>query len=815
MVSKHSGQVPAHTSSAHPGPSLAHWGTFATRTADGDVTAVQSWEGDTDPPPMLGNLVGSVRHRARVARPAVRRGWWERGPGPDRRRGLDDFVQPPWDEVLDALAGELRRVVDTHGNQAIYGGSYGWASAGRFHHAQTQLHRFLNCLGGYTGSVNTYSTGAAEVILPRVIGGADVFGGEATSWEVVTEHTELLVCFGGLSTRTSAVNYGGTGDHPVRAALTALITRGARMVSISPIRDDLAGSCDDPAAQVRWVPIAPGTDVAVMLAMAWVLHTENSADDAFLARYCVGYAPFAAYLLGHEDGVAKTPEWAAAISGIPAETIVELARALPRQRTMITVSWALQRMEYGEQVPWLGVVLAAMVGQIGLPGGGFTHGYGSMNHLGMRGTPWPMPALPQGRNRLAPYLPVAAIAEALLHPGDTLSYAGRRLTLPDLRLVYWAGGNPFHHHQDLFRLREAFTRPDTVVVHEPYWTATARHADIVLPATTPLERDDLGGSRHGGHLVAMRARVAPFEQARDDYKIFTALAERLGVAAEFTDNRDTTEWLRYLYDEWAAAAERADPTAAAERADPAAAALPGFEEFWSRGQLPLPHNPPTVALADFRADPDAHPRPTPSGRIEITSASIAALNLPDCPGHPAWLNPGERLGTARAASYPLVLLANQPATRLHSQLDIGPVSRASKVAGREPLRMHPVDANARGLRQGDIVRVFNDRGALLAGLRIDDAVRPDVVQLATGAWFDPAAGLGGGPDLCVHGNPNVLTPDVRTSSMAQGCAGAHALVQVERYEGKPRPVRCGEPPPVRCGEPPLGFDAASDAAGTS
>lgn len=775
-----SGRVPGN-----PPLSIAHWGTFSVETDGADVTAVRPWAGDSNPPPMLDNLVGSVRQRARVTRAAVRRGWWERGPGPDHRRGREAFVQPPWDEVLDALAAELRRIIDTHGNQAIYGGSYGWASAGRFHHAQSQVHRFLNCLGGYTRSVNTYSTGAAEVILPRVIGAEDVFDAGTTSFDVLAEHTRLLVCFGGLPERTSAIESGGTGDHPVRGAVAELVRRGVRIVSISPIRDDLAGASDQPGAQVRWVPIAPGTDVALMLAMAWVLHSRDLADRAFLARYCVGYEPFAAYLVGAVDGVPKTPAWAAAISGVPAEVITELAQSLPRQRTMLAVSWSLQRARYGEQAPWLGAVLAAMVGQIGLPGGGFTHGYGSMNKPGLRGTAWPMPRLPQGTNGVASYVPVAAISELLLHPGSTMRYNGAELTLPDIRLVYWAGGNPFHHHQDLFRLRRAFERPDTVVVHDPYWTATARHADIVLPSTVSLERDDLGGSRWSGHLIAMRAAVPRYADARDDYDTFTALAARLGVADAFTEGRDADAWLCHLYDAWAADVGRVDPAGAA--------GLPSFDAFWAEGRVELPPAPPITAFERFRADPDAHPRPTPSGRIEITCAAIEALELPDCPGHPAWMDPPERLGSPRAAAYPLVLVANQPATRLHSQLDGGPVSQGGKIAGREPLRMHPVDAAARGLADGQVVRVFNDRGGVLAGLRVDDAVRPDVVQLATGAWFDPAPG---DANLCRHGNPNVLTPDVRTSSFAQGCAGAHALVQVEPYDAVAPPLRCADPPVV-------------------
>jgi biotin/methionine sulfoxide reductase len=162
---------------------MSHWGAFRV-TVDGDeIVAVEAHPDDPTPSPLLGNFRDGVRSDARVMRPAVRRGWLERGPGPDDHRGVDEFVEVDWGEALDLVAAELRRVRTVHGNEAIFGGSYGWASAGRFHHAQSQLHRFLNCIGGYTRSVNTYSYGASEVILPHVVGGAGEVLRQATTWQ--------------------------------------------------------------------------------------------------------------------------------------------------------------------------------------------------------------------------------------------------------------------------------------------------------------------------------------------------------------------------------------------------------------------------------------------------------------------------------------------------------------------------------------------------------------------------------------------------------------------------------------------------------
>jgi len=753
--------------------SLTHWGAFQAHTADGDIASVAPAFGDTDPSPLLGNLPGAVRHRSRVRGPAIRRGLLEDGPGPSDRRGAEQFVAVSHEELTEVLAAELRRVVDNHGNSAIYGGSYGWASAGRFHHAQSQVHRFLKLLGGYTFSRHSYSLGATGVIMPRVVGTHDDLFKRATNWSVIAEHTELVVCFGGIGGKNTGVNHGGTTAHPARDALARFDERGGHIVSISPLRDDVAGNCE-------WLAPIPGTDIAVMLGLCHVLAANNLHDRTFLDTYCTGYDIFERYLFGADDGVAKTAQWAAGISGLPADAITALAHRMAGRRTLVTVNWSMQRVRHGEQAPWLGLTLAAMLGQIGLPGGGFGHGYGSMNEPGLPPLRCRLPTLPQGVNPVTDFIPVAAVSDMLLRPGETFDYNGRTLRFPDIRCVYWAGGNPFHHHQNLPRLRRALARVDTVVVHDPYWTAMAKHADIVVPATTPYERDDFSGSRNDPLLVAMPALTAPFAQSRNDYQVFADLAQKLGFGLAFTEGRTERQWLQHLYDSWAA--ELDFP-------------VPSFARFWADGSLRLPVEESLTLLGDYRRDPVRHRLATPSGRIEIFSADIEGFGYPDCAGHPRWYEPEEWLGGPRAQQFPLHLLANQPATRLHGQLDGGATSQAAKIAGREPLRMHPDDAAERGVRAGDVVRVFNDRGACLAGVVVDDRVRRSVVQLSTGAWYDPADPAD--PDaMCVHGNPNVFTADIGTSALAVGCTGAHVLVQVERFTDELPPVRAHEPPHI-------------------
>jgi biotin/methionine sulfoxide reductase len=221
---------------------------------------------------------------------------------------------------------------------------------------------------------------------------------------------------------------------------------------------------------------------------------------------------------------------------------------------------------------------------------------------------------------------------------------------------------------------------------------------------------------------------------------------------------------------------------------------PDFGAFWAAGELVLPVEAWDGGIVrEFRRNPEAAPLPTPSGKIEITSATIAGFGYADCPGHPAWMPPVEGAGSPAAARFPLQLVANQPATRLHSQLDFGATSLASKIKGREPVRIHPQDAARRGIKDGDIVRLYNDRGSCLAGAVLSEALRPGVLQLATGAWYDPADPVAATP-FCVHGNPNVLTRDAGTSRLAQGCTGQLTLVEIERFDGVLPPIRAFDPP---------------------
>lgn len=764
---------------SHTYTTATHWGTYTVHAEDGRLRSVRSFEGDPAPADIGGNMVDALHHETRVRRPSVRASFLKNPAKADGcARGTEPFVEVPWDEALDLAASELKRVRDTHGNASIFGGSYGWASAGRFHHAQSQVHRFLNGFGGYTASKDTYSYAAVSALMPHIVGPfSKTVLNDATSWDAIAGHADLVVMFGGMALKNAQINAGGVGRHTLAEWLVQARAGGTEFVNISPIRTDAPDVCE-----ADWIAPHPNSDTALMLGLAYVLHTQGLADQGFLDRYTTGYARFLPYLLGQADGTPKSPGWAETICGVDAQTITDLAQRMAKGRTMITVAWALQRADHGEQPCWMAVVLAAMLGQIGLAGGGFGIGYGCANGIGNPTSAIRFPAFAQGTNPIPDPIPVARISDALLSPGEPYQFNGQDRTYPDLRLVYWTGGNPFHHQMDLGKLVRAFQQPETIIVNEVWWTATARHADIVFPATSSFERRDISMVRWDPLITHMDAVVPPQGEARDDYAIFSGLARRLGFEDAFTEGRSADDWVSHLWNE----AKCAGTAVGLE--------LPGLASLARTGTHTRPiSDKAKILLSDFRANPDIHPLQTPSGKIEIFSDVIAGWNDPDCAGHPMWLGSHEWHGSHMAKTYPFHLISNQPKTRLHSQMDCGAVSIASKIQGREPAMLNPADAAARGISDGDVVRLFNARGSCLAGAVVSDDVKSGVIQLSTGAWYDPET-PGDPASMCKHGNPNVLTRDVGTSTLGQGPTAHSTLVDVARFDSPLPPITVFTPP---------------------
>jgi len=778
-------------------PQATHWGGFHARVRAGKFVEAVPYGFDPVPKGYLDQLPGWVYAASRVQYPMVRQSFLAKRSGSDRTmRGAEPFVRVSWDQALKLVADELRRVKSQYGAKAIYGGSYGWSCTGVIHKPTTALKRFLALNGGFVDDVGDYSTGAAQVILPHVLGTLEVYE-QQTVWPEIFANTKLIVLWGADPMTTNAIDW-VVPDHLSYTYFAQAKQRGIKFIHVNPVRTDSAEALGG-----QWIAPRPNTDTALMLGMAHVLITENRVQETFVTKYAVGYDRLKAYVLGTSDHQPKTPAWAAKVTGLPSATIVDLAHAISSQRTMLMSGWGPQRQHHGEQAPWMLVALATMTGQFGSPGGGagFSYHYSS-GGVPSAGAPLPT-GLGIGKNPVDIGVPVARFVDMMLSPGQTIDFNGKKITFPDVKLVYWAGGNPFTHHQDTNRLVKAWQRPETIIVNEPWWTPTAKFADIVLPASTTLERNDVdaGGFYADRYLVAMVKAIEPVGQSRGDYDIFSDLADAFGFRAQYTQGRTDLQWVEQAYANAKAPGGVPWFTSSAT-SEKAAGKLPPFQDFWQKGVLVF--EPPAssnqyVRYETFIKDPAGNPLGTPSGKIELYSEPIAKFGYADCPPHPTWLEPAEWLGSAKAARYPLHLVSPHPPYRLHSQLDQTATQMAQhKGKTRQVAWINPADAAARGIHSGDIVRVYNDRGAVLASAEVTDRVRPEVLRLPEGGWYDPAApGKVGGVDK--EGSANVLTLDIGTSKLAQGNVAHTALVQVEKYVGTPPAVTAYGPPTVKTG----------------
>ena len=752
----------------------AHWGTYEVSQALGRDFKLLPFKHDRNPSEIGRGIESALESSSRIRMPSIRKGWLEcKSKKKGVRTGRDEFVEVSWEKAFELAGTEIKRVISTYGNESIYAGSYGWASAGRFHHAQSHLRRFFNLIGGYTYSKNTYSYAAAEVIVPHVLGNFYNFLFDTTSWESITEHTSLFLAFGGVPLKNGQINQGGVGSHNQREYLNNAFAKGVKFINVSPLKSDL-----ETTGEIEWVPVKPNTDVALILALCFEINEAGATNRDFLSKYTVGFDRLAEYLNGKEDGVIKNADWASRITGISKKVILDLVHTIIKsKRTILSVSWSLTRQTHGEQPYWAAIALASIIGDLGKPGGGIGFGYSAMNSIGNHYKKIPAVSVPQGKNDVKKFIPVARISDMLENPGGSFDYDGSKLNYPDIKLIYWAGGNPFHHHQDLNRMIKAWQRPETIISNDWCWNALAKHSDIVLPVTTTLEREDIALAPRDPYMVFMSKVIDPIGESKSDFEIFSGLAEQFEIKSEYTDNKTEKEWLKWIYNESNALQEDNHK-------------FPNFEDFkkegWYKHPEPLDQK---IFLKEFVESPETNPLDTPSGKIEIFSKKIDSFQYSDCVGHPKWYPDKEYLGNA--SKHKLHLLSNQPKFKLHSQLDNGQVADAEKSDGRAIIEINKADAAARNISDKMLVKVFNDRGSCLAVIKITEDIMQGVVNIPTGAWLDPSQS---GNISCVHGNPNVLTKDIGTSKLAQGPTAHTCLVEIEPFKGEAPKVTAFDPP---------------------
>ncbi|MDP8163312.1 trimethylamine-N-oxide reductase TorA [Pasteurella skyensis] len=762
----------------------SHWGAIRAKVENGKVSQVKPFEYDKHPTEMIKGIKGLIYSESRIRYPMVRLDWLKNREKSDvAQRGDNRFVRVSWDKALDLFYEELDRVQKNYGPWALHTANVGWRSTGQFHSCGNHMNRAVGMFGHSVTSAGDYSTGAGQVILPYVLGSTEVYS-QGTSWDVILKESENIIFWSSDPVKNLQVGW-NCETHEAYKYLDQLkekiAAKGVNVISVDPVVTKTQNflGCEHQY-------INPQTDVAMMLAMAHVLYTEKLYDEDFIDTYTVGFEDFVPYLMGEtEDKVAKTPEWAEKICGVSADKIREFTRSLVGKRTQLIFGWAIQRQQHGEQPYWMGAVLASMLGQIGLPGGGisYAHHYSS---VGVSSSGAAMPgAFPlnvdEGQKPVydnkdykgySAVIPVARVTDSLLYAGETINYNGKKVVYAPYKMAIFSGCNQWHRQSEHNKMKKAFQKLETIVSVDYAWTATCRFADIVLPACTPFERNDIDGygSYSARGVIKMEKLVEPLYDSRPDFEIFKDLCKRFGKEKEYSRGMDEMQWVESLYED-------------CRKENKGKFEMPPFAEFWKKGYVLFPEGKPWVRHADFIEDPELHALGTPSGFIEIFSNKIAEYGYNNCKGHPMWFEKEERShGGPKSDKFPFWLQSCHPDKRLHSQMCQSKELRETyAIQGREPLFMNPEDAKKLGIAHGDLVRVFNDRGQAIVGAHLSDDYPSGVLRLQEGAWYSPLGAEEGAIDT--YGSPNTMTLDIGTSELAQAVSANTCLVNVEKYKG--------------------------------
>lgn len=628
-------------------------------------------------------------------------------------RGSGQFKRISWDEALDEVARQMRRIRDTYGPAAILDCSRTGSLS--MLHSRTTVQRLLHMFGGCT-ELWTNISAEAEIFAVRHTYGTKA-NYKAAGREPIDYINSKLIVMWGWSPGDGTF---GTGTLQY---LKWAKKHGVRIICVDPRITHTSHQLADEHVFIR-----PSTDAAALIAMAYVIASEGLQDQAYLDRYVLGFdeqhlpaealagASYRSYLFGDSDGIKKTPEWAAEITGIPADTIrrlaIEFATAKP---AALHCGYAPGRTAYGEQFHRAAYALAAMTGNIGIPGGNSGTSNGATGRGGIK-------SLPAGPNPANARVAAPLLAD-LLTRGKSGGYPA------DIKMIYSVAGDLFNQLPNINKTLAALSQIDFMVAHDHFLTPTSRHADILLPATTFWERNDLhtpwAGAGH--YAIFMRKAIEPMYECRNDFDICADLAHRLGIDG-YSDKTEL-EWLREFTKD---------------------SPIDDFDAFINQGLARLPAPDDAVAFAKEIRDPEHHPFSTPSGKIEIYAMSLAdnpdPYGLGRIPPIPTWMPPHQP-----DLRHPLELISPKSRARTHSIHDNQPVlSRAD----RDDVWIHPDDAQARCIVDGQPVRVSNDHGVTILPARVTERIAPGVVSIKEGAWFTP--------DACgqdTNGCANTLTAD--------------------------------------------------------
>ncbi len=669
------------------------------------------------------------------------------------QRGEGRFQRISWKEAVDTIVYEWKRIKQTYGVQSRYVNYATGVNA--LMRGDDLAKRLLALDGGYLGRYNSYSSACITVATPYTYG-TNYTGNSLEDWK----NSKLIILWGHNPVETRF----GTALWHLKQAKEA----GVKVIVVDPRYSDTAKAFAD-----QWIGLRPGTDSALMDAMAYVIYTENLQDQDFMDKHCLGFdknhmpqgidgsESYISYILGEKDGIAKTPEWGEKITGVDMETIISFAREYASSKPAALVQgFGPQRHANGEQNVRSSTMLPCLTGNVGISGG-WASGKGMMERH-------KNPEFPALENSCKAAIPCFMWTDAIIRPEEMdLRHDGMtgvdKLESGIKMMINLAGNTLLNQHSDINRTIEILkdtSKCEFILCSDLFMTSSAKFADILLPGTSMFENDNITLPwEYGDYLLYNQQAIEPIEESRFEYDWLVEVAEGLGLKEQFTEDHYTVkDWLKAIYDDLR----------------PYEKELPDFETFRANGGYKYKINSTVIAFKEQIEDPDNHPFPTPSGKIEIFSERLYKLNQPeDIPAIPKYVPSFEGVGDPLMEKYPLQMIGWHTKRRTHSTHDC---NKKLERIEKQQAWINEKDAKVRRIENGELVEIWNDRGKLRIPAFVTSRIIPGVIAVPQGAWYTPDKN---GVDQ--RGSINVLTTS-RPTPLAKGNPQHSNLVEVKLAE---------------------------------
>lgn len=797
----------------------------------------------TSLPPMALSYKNRVYSNNRVPYPLKRVDWDPKGERNTQNRGISGYERISWDEAAQICADEIRRVIDTYGNTAVFVQGDGHGETKVMHGGHGCNTHLMNLLGGFTLQARQPDSWEGWYWGAKHMWGMDPVGQQAYQSNLLNDISQNsdAVLFVGCDPETTPWGWGGQDASKISYFWNEI---GIKSIYICPDVNYGAAVHAD-----KWIPVLPNTDAALWLGIAYTWITEGTYDKDYIATHTTGFEEFEKYVLGDEDGQPKTPKWAESKCGVPSRQIKALARywAKSKVSTAHCNGGGYIRSVFAHEPARLEIALLAMQG-VGAPGKNMF----KMMEWALYGMPNldPIPHRDWGTfmwagftghvagTDLGHFIPQTLVPDAIMLPeGEKLSWYGHVVAglpradqytryeypMDDASRIHmiwtdtpcwstcWNGGN---------RMQDAL-RDESIefyLVQHPWMENDTLFGDIILPISTKFEEHDIVTSSQSftNDLVVLEEQaVDPIGEALSDSEAVLAIAEKLGMKDEL--------WEHWCYPPMAAsynedsAGNDGEFNTVHELSTEHVFGEPGFDalqlrsymlggcgdhmdygEFLQKKYLPNRFRDDwesdPVGMQGFYYDPENNPIDTPTGKIEFFSTAINEVwpGDPERPAVPKWIEESEahheRLTNERGKEYPFLVVSNHPRFRVHAQGDDCVWLREidmCKVDGPdgykyEPVWINPVDADRLGIADGDIVRIFNERGSVLGGAIVTERIMPNVISQDHGARVDSIVTGTGGLDR--GGANNLICPGATTSKNAPGEVTNGFLANIEKVD---------------------------------